>query len=262
LILFPNCKINLGLRILRKRPDGFHDLETLFYPIPIYDALEIVQTDGNEPVLFSLSGNAIEGLSEQNSCLKAYRLLNERYRLPQVKLHLHKEIPTGAGLGGGSADGAFSLLLLNKKFNLGLSEEQLAEYALQIGSDCPFFIMNRPAIGTGRGEQLKPISLDLSFFTIVIVNPGIQVNTGWAFSRIQPREHSSSFETIVSLPVQQWREELVNDFERPVFKEYPLLAEIKDHLYEQGAAYAAMSGSGATIFSLFPKGQHPYLSFP
>jgi 4-diphosphocytidyl-2-C-methyl-D-erythritol kinase len=190
-IAFPNCKINLGLHILQKRADGFHDLETVFYPIPLRDGLEIIQNASASPnqIEFTLSGLAIDAKPEDNICVKAYHLLKKDFpQLPPVKMHLHKTIPSGAGLGGGSADGAFTLLLLNKKINLDLNEEQLTQYALQLGSDCPFFIINKPSYATGRGENLQAIELDLSSYQIVVVNPGIHINTGWAFSQITPHK--------------------------------------------------------------------------
>ena len=256
MVIFPNCKINLGLHILRKRSDGFHDLETVFYPVPLQDALEIMPqaTSFNDPVRLSVSGDAIDVPPTNNICYKAYGLLKADFpALPPVQMHLHKLIPSGAGLGGGSADGAFTLLLLNSQFGLGLSEAQLMEYALQLGSDCPFFIRNRPAYALGRGERLEDIPLDLSGWSIVLVNPRIHVNTGWAFSRIKPTEDRPAIKEIVSRPVQSWKGELINDFEEVVMTEHPPVRAIRDALYEQGAAFAAMSGSGSTVFGLFPK---------
>ena len=233
MILFPNCKINLGLNILKKRDDGFHDLETVFYPLMLKDVLEIIPTTNNQhqtpntkQVLlettnskfeipsFSSSGLTIHGDSSTNLCVKAYQLLKKDFpNLPSIKIHLHKAIPIGAGLGGGSADGAFTLRLLNEKFNLKLSTEQLIQYALQLGSDCPFFIINQPHFATARGEVLSPIQLDLSAYKFVIVNPGIHVNTGWAFSTITPSIPKKSIQQIIQQPITTWRNELINDFE-------------------------------------------------
>ena len=197
MIVFPNCKINLGLHILQKRSDGFHDLETIFYPIAVQDALEIVQQPAPATdIEFSTSGLKVDGNLSDNICVKAYRSLKRDFaQLPAIRMHLHKTIPMGAGLGGGSADGAFTLVLLNKKFNLGLKEEKLIEYALQLGSDCPFFIKNVPSFATGRGEKLETISLDVSGYQFVVVNPQIHINTGWAFSQIIPLAERPSLKT-------------------------------------------------------------------
>jgi 4-diphosphocytidyl-2-C-methyl-D-erythritol kinase len=261
MIVFPNCKINLGLRIHRKRSDGFHDIETVFYPVPLTDALEIIPA-GNETRL-TTSGITVEGNTADNSCSKAYQLLKKDFpSLPPIAMHLHKVIPTGAGLGGGSADGAFALRLLNQVFQLGLTENQLLNYALQLGSDCPFFIINKPSIATGRGELLTPLSLDLSAYRIVIVNPGIHINTGWAFSQITPAIPETPIETIIQQPVKDWKNTLINDFETPVFTKYPELQTIKNQLYNSGASYAAMSGSGSSIFGIYEAGNPVLPSFP
>ena len=255
MILFPNCKINLGLNILHKRTDGYHALETVFYPLPLSDALEVVTMSRQEssPHLpFTMSGLDIEGNPGSNLCLKAYRLLkNDHPTLPWVRMHLHKVIPSGAGLGGGSADAAFTLLLLNKKFNLGLSQQKLIEYALILGSDCPFFVLNKPCFAQGRGEQLEPLDLDLSGFRVIIINPGIHINTSNAFMRIQPGHSGNSLRETIQHPVSQWKEIITNDFEKVIFQQYPILSQIKTNLYEAGAVYASMSGSGSTIFGLF-----------
>jgi 4-diphosphocytidyl-2-C-methyl-D-erythritol kinase len=261
MIVFPNCKINLGLRIHRKRSDGFHDIETVFYPVRLTDALEIIPA-ANETLL-TTSGIAVEGNTADNSCSKAYQLLKKDFPLlPPIAIHLHKAIPTGAGLGGGSADGAFALKLINQQFQLGLTENQLLDYALQLGSDCPFFIINKPCIATGRGELLTPLSLDLSSYKIVIVNPGLHINTGWAFSQITPAIPGSSIETIIQQPVKDWKNTLINDFETPVFTNYPELQTIKNQLYNCGASYAAMSGSGSSIFGIYEEENPSLPSFP
>lgn len=260
MIVFPNCKINLGLRILRKRTDGFHDIETLFYPLPVRDALEIIE---NPEFNFSQTGFHIEGDPENNLCIKAYQLIKKNFpELPAVIIHLHKVIPVGAGLGGGSADGAFALKLLNKKFDLKISTKKLMDYALQLGSDCPFFILNKPCFARGRGEILEPIKLDLSAYKIVIVNPGIHVSTKWAFSQITPALPEKSIKEIIPETIETWRENLNNDFEEPAFKKYPELKQIKNQLYHAGAVYAAMSGSGSTVFGIFKKEKPIDNSFP
>lgn len=261
MVLFPNCKINLGLYILQKRADNFHNLETIFYPIPLYDALEVIHVgnDGND-ILFTASGISVEG--DSNICIKAYELLKKDMPLPPVQMHLHKTIPIGAGLGGGSADGAFALLLLNKKFNLQLSIEQLWHYVTLLGSDCPFFVINQPCLATGRGEVLQPIAIDLSGYKIILVNPQIHINTGWAFSQLTPIDNRKSIAHIIQQPIPTWKDELTNDFETPIFQQYPEIGIIKNTLYQQGAIYAAMSGSGSTVFGLYPKEAQLHLPFP
>lgn len=258
MVVFPNCKINLGLRILDKRPDGFHNLSTVFYPVPLKESLEIIRSETTDrQIQFSLSGNAIEGPGENNLCIKAYHLLKKDFpALPAIKMHLHKAIPSGAGLGGGSADGAFTLALLNQKFQLHLTQQQLIDYALQLGSDCPFFILNQPCIASGRGELMQPVALSLSGYHLVLVNPGIHINTGWAFTELkkyQPVQMEEGLDTIVTKPVNEWKGLLMNDFEQPVFAHHPEIKAIKEKLYNHGAVYAAMSGSGSTVFGVFNK---------
>jgi 4-diphosphocytidyl-2-C-methyl-D-erythritol kinase len=264
MVLFPNCKINLGLHITRKREDGYHDLETVFYPIGIKDVLEIIQAPNpQEPFSFSNTGLAIQGNPTDNLCAKAYQLLKKDYpQMPSIQLHLHKQIPMGAGLGGGSADGAFALKLLNQLFHLDISEEQLIQYALALGSDCPFFIINQASLGKGRGEILERLTLDLSQYHFLIVNPGIHIGTGWAFSQITPKPAEHSLISLINQPIATWKEHLVNDFEAPVMVAYPEITQIKNALYQAGALYASMSGSGSTLYGIFEKGQTPKISFP
>jgi len=263
-IVFPNCKINLGLHILQKREDGYHDLETVFYPIALHDGLEITQNfSPATDVEFSVSGNNIEGNLSDNICIKAYHLLKKDFpHLPEIKMHLHKVIPTGAGLGGGSADGAFTLLLLNNKFNLDLNDEQLINYALHLGSDCPFFIKNKPCLAKGRGEKMEEVELNLSAYKIFIVHPGIHISTAWAFSQIKPYSERRSLNETIQLPVHEWREHLKNDFEEVVMNQHPELKELKESLYNAGAMYASMSGSGSTFYGIFPKKSEPRFNFP
>jgi 4-diphosphocytidyl-2-C-methyl-D-erythritol kinase len=256
-VIFPNCKINLGLQILQKRADGFHDLETVFYPIPLKDVIEAVRSDTFQ---FTNTGIVIEGNITDNICYKAWKLLANRHAISPVHLHLHKAIPAGAGLGGGSSDGAFTLKLLNQLFQLKLSTETLIDYALELGSDCPFFIINKPAFATGRGEILQSIPLDLSAFTFVLVNPGIHVNTGWAFSQLALANISAepgSIRQIITQPVTEWKEKLINDFENIVFEKHPEIKQIKATLYDSGAVYASMSGSGSTVFGIFNSSTFP-----
>ena len=265
MVLFANSKINLGLHIIRKRNDGYHDIETVFYPVPLQDALEVIQNDEPEEknIQFSTSGLTIQGKNEDNLCIKAYHLLKKDFpQLSSIKLHLHKTIPTGTGLGGGSADGAFTLKLLNQKFDLGLSTEQLLDYALQLGSDCPFFIINKPCYATGRGEVLETMKLDFSAYKLIIVNPGIHVSTAEAFSLITPTLSSGSIKQIIHQPVESWKTNLKNDFEEPVFKKYPEIKQIKDDLYKAGAVYASMTGSGSTVYGIFEKNMKMNLVFP
>lgn len=255
MIVFPNCKINLGLNVLRKREDGFHDVETFFYPLPLQDALEVISnTISSQSIQFTSSGITIDGNEEDNLCVKAYYLLKRYHpQIPNVKMHLHKAILMGAGLGGGSADGAYTLMVLNEKYQLQLSKEQLINYASQLGSDCAFFIINQPCFAEGRGEIVTPIAIDLSDYTFVVVNPGIHINTSWAYAQLHPTTPSKSIRKIIQQPVNTWKNELVNGFEEVIFKEYPGIAFIKKNLYGKGAVYASMSGSGSSVYGLFEK---------
>lgn len=265
MIVFPNCKINLGLRILRKRNDGYHDLETFFYPLLVTDALEIVLTKeiSESALQLSNSGIIISGEPNSNLCTKAYNLLRKDIpSLPSVLLHLHKTIPLGAGLGGGSSDAAFTLKLLNKIGNLNLSIEKLMDYALQLGSDCPFFILNKPCYATGRGEQLEEYPIDLGAYQILIVNPGIHVDTAKAFLNIKPGIPEKSIKEIINLPVNQWKTNLINDFETVVFNTHKEVADIKKGLYQLGAVYASLSGSGSSVYGIFEKEKIIEHSFP
>lgn len=264
MICFPTCKINLGLRITQKRADGFHALETVFFPISIKDALEIIiePETSAAPITFTSSGLAINGDPSDNLCFKAYGLLKKDYpTIPNIKMHLHKTIPMGAGLGGGSADGAFTLVALNQLLNLQIPEQALLDYALQLGSDCPFFIINTPAFATGRGEILKPINVNLNGYSIVIVNPGIAISTKLAFSLITPKVPDTNMEAIICEPVTSWKEKLINDFEQPIFNSFPELANIKETLYQKGAVYASMTGTGSTVYGIFPTSMMDTLSF-
>ncbi len=269
MVQFPNCKINIGLHIVSKRVDGFHNIETIFYPVGLKDILEIVVRNTPNSVIqnqsqieinalneieFSSTGIPIPGDAANNLCIKAYQLLKKDFRdLPAIKMHLHKHIPMGAGLGGGSADGAFTLLLLNEKFRLNLSQEQLINYAAILGSDCPFFILNKPAFATGRGEILESINLDLSHYTFVLVHPEIHVNTKWAFEQIQPKTPTKSIKEIIQYPIEEWKNHLQNDFEAPIMQQHPEIAAIKKALYEDGAVYASMSGSGSSVVGIYPQ---------
>lgn len=259
MIVFPNCKINLGLHVISKRPDGFHELETVFYPLPLTDALEVLSPG---QLQFSSSGIAVPGNPADNLCLKAWHLLKQDYpSLPEVNIHLHKHIPIGAGLGGGSSDAAFMLQLLNSRFQLGISAEQLLEYAARLGSDCAFFISNKPCFATGRGEIMTPVGLDLSAYSFVLVYPAVHINTGWAFGRITPKAPALSLHESILQPIEDWKEIITNDFEAPVFEAHPHLKEIKEKLYRYGAVYATMSGSGSAFVGIFPKNSTAGISF-
>jgi 4-diphosphocytidyl-2-C-methyl-D-erythritol kinase len=254
MILFPPAKINLGLRILRKRADGFHDLDTIFYPTALTDVLEILPSfdPSNTAVELKVSGIVPPGNPEENLCVKAWRLLKADHpQLPPVYMHLHKNIPTGAGLGGGSADGAYALRGLNEKFKLGLAREQLIEYAAQLGSDCPFFIHDTSCIASGRGELLEPIDLSLKSYHIILINPGIHVSTKEAFAGVRPNENNKPISSIISQPIETWQGELINDFESSIFPNHPEIARIKQQLIDAGAVYASMSGSGSTVYGIF-----------
>jgi 4-diphosphocytidyl-2-C-methyl-D-erythritol kinase len=250
MVTFPNGKINIGLRVLQKREDGFHNIETVFFPVPVTDILEIVSSPDASVILNNTGTSA--GNKDDNLCLKAYYLLKKDFpRLPEVKIHLHKMIPAGAGLGGGSADASFTLSLLNEKYGLDISKDDLFSYALQLGSDCPFFVLNRPCFATGRGEILEKIRLSLASFQMLLVNPEIHVNTGEAFRKISPSRPVKSIKDIIQQPIASWKTELINDFEEPVFFKHPQIKEIRDTMYRYGAEYAAMTGTGSTVFGLF-----------
>jgi 4-diphosphocytidyl-2-C-methyl-D-erythritol kinase len=249
MISFPPCKINLGLNILNKRPDGYHNLETCFYPVPWTDILEIIPAD---TLTFSGSGNHIPGRTEDNLCLKAYSLLEKEFKLPPVKIHLHKIIPTGAGLGGGSSDAAYTLRLLNVIFELNLSNEKLMQYASMLGSDCAFFIQDKPMMGSGRGEVLSEIDVRLKGKFLVLVKPDIHVSTADAYANVKPNQPVVSLQSILTTTsINDWKNTVKNDFEESVFGKYPAIKEIKEKLYSIGAMYASMSGSGSTVFGIF-----------
>lgn len=250
MISFPPCKINVGLNVVLKRTDGYHEIETCFYPLPWTDILEIIIADTLE---FTQSGLSIPGNFTDNLCVKAYELLRKDFNLKPVKIHLHKIIPTGAGLGGGSSDAAHTLRLLNEIFNLGIAHAQLKEYASRLGSDCAFFIEDKPMLGTGRGEILEEIKIDLQGKYIVVVKPDIHISTAEAYASITPAFSVNRVRDVVEMEIPNWKNLLVNDFENHVFTKYPRIAGIKAKLYEQGAQYASMSGSGSSVFGIFEK---------
>lgn len=265
MITFPNVKINLGLSITEKRPDGYHNLETVFYPVALEDALEIRTSSATAPDRkFTLHQHGLEiaGKPEDNLVAKAYQLLDEEFNLPPIDIHLYKHIPSGAGLGGGSSDAAFMLKLLNEHFHLNLPDNQLEEYAATLGADCAFFIRNKPTFAEGIGNIFSPIELSLSGYGIMIVKPDIFVSTREAFSNIHPKRPEHPIKEVIQRPVSEWKEALINDFEASVFPLHPAIEAIKQELYNQGAAYASMSGSGSSVFGLFaPEASLPEINW-
>lgn len=254
MICFPNAKINLGLRVVSRRPDGYHHIETVFYPVPLCDALEIVPSEIGETT-FSQNGILVDGNPEDNLVMKAFRLLEKDFNLPKIAVYLRKQIPFGAGLGGGSADAAFMLKLLNDFAGLGLSVEELEKYAGRLGADCPFFIRNNPVFAEGIGDIFTPIEISLQGYYLVLVKPDIYVSTKEAYAGITPKQPSDRLMDIIRLPIEEWRDLMTNDFEEGIFARYPAIGEIKRTLYRMGAVYASMSGSGSSVFGIFEKPQ-------
>lgn len=248
MITFPNAKINLGLNIVERRPDGYHNIETVFYPIPLTDVLEIVPAQETSLTCY---GNPVDCPPEKNLVMRAYRLLQERYDLPPVAIHLYKHIPDGAGLGGGSSDAAHVLVMLNEMFNLGIEKKDLAALAATLGADCAFFIYNRPMLATGIGDVLSPIDVNLKGKSLLLVKPPMGVDTRTAYSRVVPAPALVDLSHLIAQPVATWDGLLVNDFEPSVFAALPQLWLIKAQLIDAGAQYAAMSGSGSTVFGIF-----------
>jgi 4-diphosphocytidyl-2C-methyl-D-erythritol 2-phosphate synthase len=284
MIAFPNAKINIGLNVVAKRTDGYHDIETVFYPVLLQDALEIKPMRPLDPAqlrkrleagllvqpddvfmpyrLFpkkedipccslEMTGNEFPFKAADNLVVKAYLMLQQDFDLPSIDIKLHKHIPSGAGLGGGSSDCAFMISLLNRRFNLRMRESMMERYAARLGSDCAFFISNTPSIATGRGEILNPISLSLKGYTILLVKPDVSVSTAEAYAGVTPHKPETALTDAVMRPVSEWKDYVFNDFEPSVFAKYPLLGEIKQKLYALGAEYAAMTGSGSTVYGIF-----------
>jgi 4-diphosphocytidyl-2-C-methyl-D-erythritol kinase len=251
MVAFPPCKINLGLNVTGKRPDGFHSIQTCFYPVPWHDILEILPA---KSFSFDLSGEPVAGRADTNLCVKAYAMLKKEAGLPPVSIHLHKIIPIGAGLGGGSADAAYTLRILNTLFEGRLATESLYGYASQLGSDCAFFLEDRPLLASGRGEVLSNVSVSLKGKFLVIVNPGIHVSTAEAYAAITPKLPANELRDVIeNYSPRQWKGLLVNDFEALVFKKFPATADIHGKLYDQGALYASLSGSGSSVYGIFEK---------
>lgn len=252
MICFPNAKINLGLHVLSKRADGYHNIETVFYPVNLCDALEIVPVEEGK-IIFSQTGIPVDGKPEDNLVMKAYHLLKKDYDLPEIAIYLRKQIPFGAGLGGGSSDAAFMIKLLNDFAELKLSVEQMEAYAGQLGADCPFFIQNKPVFAEATGNVFSPVSISLQAYHLVVVKPSVSVSTKEAYARVKPQQPAVSLNNIIRLPVKEWKNHLFNDFEPGVFTQYPEIGKIKQKLYVEGALYASMSGSGSAVFGIFDK---------
>lgn len=255
MINFPIAKINLGLNVVSKRDDGYHNLETVFYPVPIKDALEVYPMDDTFPsdvrCDLKVTNVSIDGDEQSNLVVRAYNMLAADYMLPRVHAHLYKNIPTQAGMGGGSSDCAYMIRLLNEQFSLGMSDDKMMEYAARLGADCAFFIRSCPAYAEGIGDRLMPIDLNLGGYKMLVAKPDIPVSTKEAFSLITPRKPVKNCLDVVRQPISTWKDELVNDFEYSVFAIHPEIGQLKQRLYDHGAVYAAMSGSGSSVFALF-----------
>lgn len=254
MITYPNAKINIGLNITERRPDGYHNIESVFYPINLQDAVEIKTIEGEEPqggYKLKVSGTILDGTPDDNLVVKAYQLLRKDFNFPAQKIHLYKHIPVGAGLGGGSSDAAAIIKMLNEKFALGLTSEQMQNYAVQIGADCPFFINNTPVFATGIGNIFTPIEFSLHGKNIILVKPDIFVSTRDAYALVKPSPAAIPLTEAIKQPISEWKQIITNDFEKSVFAKYPEIAAIKDKLYDMGAIYASMSGSGSAVYGIF-----------
>jgi 4-diphosphocytidyl-2-C-methyl-D-erythritol kinase len=257
-----NAKINIGLNVTGKRSDGYHNLETVFYPLPVHDELTIEgNADITDDYLLEVEGLEVPSTHEENLIIKAFRLLQKEFILGKTRIKLTKNIPFGAGLGGGSSDAAFMLKALNELYDLNLSDDRLEEYAVKLGADCPFFIRNQAVFATGIGNIFSSVNLSLNGYQFVLVKPDIHVSTPEAYAGVRPAKPTYSLKDSVLLPVSQWREHIINDFEASVFKKYPYIAELKEFLYQSGALYATMSGSGSSVVGIFANGQ-PLPHFP
>lgn len=264
MLCFPNAKINIGLNIISKRTDGFHNIESILYPIGLCDVLEVVENSkAAVPLEFSSSGIPMPGAAGSNLCERAYHLIAQEYALPKIKIHLHKIIPVGAGLGGGSSDAAFFIKLLNEKFELGISWGEQHNYARQLGSDCSFFITNKPAYATEKGDVLETVDIRLEGLTLVLIYPNLSVNTAQAYAAARPKKADTLLEEdILRLPVNEWGKFIKNDFEESVFRNNPELKKIKQKMYDTGAVYTSMSGSGSAVYGLFEKTVNSKKEFP
>ncbi|WP_375416431.1 4-(cytidine 5'-diphospho)-2-C-methyl-D-erythritol kinase [uncultured Hymenobacter sp.] len=253
MLTFPNAKLNLGLYVTARRPDGFHNLESVFVPLPWTDALEILPTPpGQTEAPLTLTGRPIPGAPETNLCLRAYALLRTDFNLPPVQMHLHKVVPIGAGLGGGSSDAAFALSALNKLFALNLPSDKLLAYARRLGADCAFFLENRPVLALEKGDVFEPIALNLAGTAAVVIYPNLHISTAEAYAAITPRPPRHALRAALARPIETWRQTVTNDFEEALTPHHPVLAEVKSALYAAGAAYASLSGSGSAVYGLWP----------
>ncbi len=248
MIVFPNAKINIGLNVVSKRCDGYHDIATVFYPVKLYDILEFAVAEKTE---LSATGITLGEHTDSNLVLKAYHILKHDFNLPEIKFHLHKNIPLCAGLGGGSSDAAYTLKALNSFFNLGITSEKLQDYAAILGADCPFFIDNQPAFATETGNRLTPLNIDLNQYETVILKPPVSVSTAEAYKNISPKKPDFCLKDLCHLPIEQWKNIVHNDFEPYVFSAFPIVGELKEMLYNMGALYASMSGSGSAVYGIF-----------
>lgn len=253
MVVFPHCKINIGLHVLARREDGFHDIETVFYPIGLSDILEVIPDPGSPggSVTLDLTGITVDGNPSKNLVVKAYELLNQKFSMHAVKVHLHKMVPPGAGLGGGSADGAAMLTVLRDLFGLPLTNEELAPIARELGSDCPFFLTGRASIATGRGEILRDVGISLAGYMLYLFYPGAGISTGKAYLNIMPRIPPEPLEIQAARPVETWKDNLANVFEPYAFSERPVIRRIKEELYHNGAVYTSMTGSGSVVYGIF-----------
>ena len=260
MILFPNAKINLGLEITSRRPDGYHNLDTVFYPIDWCDILEIVPA-ASENCTLTTTGNKVDCAPEKNLVMRAWHVMNSHVPIPPVDIHLHKIVPDGAGLGGGSSDAAFTLKGLNEMFALGIDNEILAEYAAEIGADCPFFIYNRPMRATGIGNIFSPLNISLSGYLLLIVKPPVSVSTKQAYSNVTPAPATTDINnTLAALTPDKWQQLIVNRFEQSVFPQFPSIGQLKEQILQLGADYASMSGSGSSVFGIFPASKADIMS--
>lgn len=248
MICFPNAKINIGLNVINRRSDGYHNLETVFYPVRIKDALEVIESS---EMIFETSGIEIPGYANENLCLQAYEFLRKDFDLPDIHIHLHKNIPIGAGLGGGSADAAFFIKLINEKFSLGLSREQMLSYCRSLGADCAFFIDNVPVFATGKGDEFESVALDLSNYHLALAMPPVHVSTGEAYRGVKPSTPLNSLKSLLQLPVEEWNCKIKNDFEPHILNAHPQIRLVKSGLIEAGALFVLMSGSGASVYGIF-----------
>lgn len=253
MVVFPCCKINLGLNITERRPDGYHNVETVLYPLPLHDNLEVCSANNaTHPYLFHQTGFELEGTPDNNLVIRVLNQLRKDYKqIPPVEIWLHKRIPSGAGLGGGSSDAAYMMRLLNEMYDLQMDDEDIEYRLSQIGADCAFFHKCKPAYATGIGDELMPLDFDLTGWNLVLVKPKINVSTGEAYAMVQPRKSDENLLLSLSRPVETWKDTVKNDFEVSVFRRYPEIAAIKKTLYDMGAVYASMSGSGSSVYGLF-----------